>query len=186
MTDDRQRQTTWDTEDVEAPGFEEFVWDGLSVAQRETVEAMRHEDKETVKKAHAQLGHCGSASLARVLRLAGGTDAQVQFAKAWRCRICAARKVPGFINKSSGFSRPVRFNQLVAADLKQCSDTASVSYWFLAVVDVATRYSMMIGPLEDTGSPTVARAFLRSWVAWAGVPQKVVTYQGGELFGTLW
>ena len=72
----------WDAEDVEAPGFEELIWDDLTAAQKETVEAMRTDDKETVKTAHAQLGHCGSSSLARVLRLAGATDAQVQFAKA--------------------------------------------------------------------------------------------------------
>ena len=145
----------WDAEDVATPDLDDIVWDDLTAAQREAVESMSAKDRDMVKKAHAQLGHCGSSALARVLRLAGATDTQVHFSKAWRCRICASRKAPGYVNQASGFTRPIRFNALVALDLKECKDINNNVFWFLNILDIATRYIRIVGHWSP---PTTSRS----------------------------
>ena len=57
-----------------------------------------------------------------------------------------------------------------------------MTYTFLNILDVATRFSLMV-LLDNKAAATVVAAFELHWVSWAGVPSSLAHDQGREFEG---
>ena len=120
-----------------------------------------------------------------MLRLAkngGRTEEHLFYIKHWQCPVCARRKPPGPVARSSARARPEQFNVLVGVDLKEVRDSEGQRHVYLNILDIATRYSCLVR-LETKQSYEVSQAFIDYWISWAGCPESVLMDQGGEFEG---
>ena len=129
-----------------------------------------------VRRAHRSLGHCGRQALCRLIRLAGLSEQHLEYAKGWRCEVCERRAAPGKTRVASSFKRPEWFGATVGIDTQEILDAHGEKFACLSVTDRATKFSQLI-LLEDRSSAGAARAFSQSWVAWAGIPDRLLADQ---------
>ena len=133
-----------------------------------------------ISKLHKQFGHCRSDKLLNLLKDAGH-DAkllgkQVQDAVD-NCSTCVR------YGRTAGrpkISAPLglRFNETLAIDLHQMT-TLDTKCWFLHIIDVYTRFS--VATLIYNKKPeTVAEKLLTKWVFVFGIPDKIMSDNGGE------
>ena len=77
--------------------------------------------------------------------------------------------------------RPTQFNQVVGIDLKWIKDVAGNTYYLFNILDLATGFNLGLA-LRDKSAATLADAFKKQWLSWAGAPTKIVADQGREGF----
>lgn len=75
--------------------------------------------------------------------------------------------------------RAEKFNDCVAIDVKHVHDANMNKYTVLHVVDEAMFYHVTT-VVDKADSITSVVTFQNLWVAWAGVPKKIIHHQGGE------
>ena len=153
-----------------------------SPADLREIQSIPDEIRRQVRRAHNNLGHPSRATLLRLLRLAKATQQHVRYAQLWKCEICLRRLPPAAFRPSSAFSKPTRFNEAIAIDLKFLDDANQVTYVFMNILDIATRFSLMV-LLDNKAAATVVAAFELHWVSWAGVPGSLAHDQGREFEG---
>ena len=125
-----------------------------------------------IKRLHQNLGHPPARELIKHLRLAGAGEEMIAAADAMRCRTCekCADPKPHRISKPAAL---LDFNEAVALDIIFLDTTESTGNLALNMVDLASTYQVVI-PIPNRKSQTVAEAFHRHWISWAGVPGRLV------------
>ena len=125
-----------------------------------------------IKRLHQNLGHPPNRELVKHLRLGGAGEEMIAAADALRCRTCqrCADPKPHRISKPAAL---LDFNDAVALDIIFLDTTESTGNLALNMVDMASTYQVVI-PLANRKSSTVAEAFYRHWISWAGVPGRLV------------
>eukprot|EP00971_Amphidinium_carterae_P151456 3002912-Amphidinium_carterae.1 len=122
--------------------------------------------KAECRRAHHELGHPERRALLRLARLAGKSADHLFYLKHWCCPVCYQRQAPARLSKASATMRPEMFNIAVAVDLKFQRDIRGEQYFFLNVLDVATRYTVL-AIVKNKRATTVAKKFDSAWTRWA-------------------
>ena len=132
--------------------------------------------RQTASKLHRQCGHTGSEKLVKLLRNAGVRNRKLELeieAVAIGCETCKKFKRP--------VPRPVvalpmasKFNEVIAMDLKVWD-----KYYFLVIVDLATRYCAATVLTNKLASSVISELFT-SWISTFGGPKKILTDNGRE------
>lgn len=138
--------------------------------------------KAAVRRAHRNLGHPSRDSFVRMLRLGGAAPDAITYARAWQCPVCL-RCQPPLQQLPASRHTAENFNDVVGVDLLLLHDSENEPYTVLSIVDFASRYHNAV-LVHDKKPATVARAFARFWLRWAGSPRKVIHDQGGEFQGS--
>ena len=125
-----------------------------------------------LKRLHQNLGHPSQRELVRHLRLSGAPAEMVEGAGKLVCKTCASCAQP----KAHRVAKPAAlldFNEAVALDIIFLDTLESTGIPALNMVDLASTYQVVV-PIENRKSETVAQAFYRHWISWAGVPGRLV------------
>ena len=138
---------------------------------RETDPVVRRE----VHNARYNLGHPSTATLLRIMRRSGASDAAQRFARWWKCPLCD--QTPRAVNPTTAPYRPNAFNSMVGCDVKAIYDADGVKYDALNILDVATGFQML-AILDGPSSTECAEKLWLWWVLWAGPPKMVVSGLG--------
>ena len=125
-----------------------------------------------VKRLHQNLGHPPPRELVKHLRLAGAGEEMISAVEAMKCKTCEKCAGPK-PHKTSKPAALLDFNEAVALDIIFLDTTESTGNLALNMVDLASTYQVVI-PLPNRKSQTVADAFHRYWISWAGVPGRLV------------
>ena len=142
-----------------------------------SVEGRTQPEKDKMaKKLHTQFGHSTHEKLIKLVKLAGCNDAS--FFKQIKeytdqCETCLkySRKNPRPV---VGMSLSKEFNDTIAMDLKQID-----KYIVLHIIDLATRYSNAV-VVGNKRKETIVEAILLNWVSTFGVPDRILSDNGGE------
>ncbi|MEC9378943.1 MAG: hypothetical protein VX528_08260, partial [Candidatus Latescibacterota bacterium] len=136
-----------------------------------------------VRRAHCNLGHPSRPKFLRMMRFGNCTKAAIEYAKKWKCPICAERRRPHKVRPATSNERPKGFNKVVHVDLKYIRDSAR--QLFVAMSICCTGSCWHVATLCRTRKAAyVARKFLKIWVRPYGPPRQVLVHdQGGEFQG---
>ena len=97
--------------------------------------------KQAIAKLHTNLGHPSNTSLARAIRLTGGSDLAVSLALAHRCPVCYRLQQPGNAAHLPASLRKAReFGEVLSIDLFTLADHQGQSQTVLNAVDLATQF----------------------------------------------
>ena len=134
------------------------------------------EKTRMAKKLHSQFGHPSHEKLTKLVQSAGVQDSSfIDMIKecSAKCETCIkySRKNPRPI---VGMALSNDFNSTIAMDLKQID-----KHIILHIIDLATRYSNAV-VIADKRKETVVEAIIRNWVNIFGVPDRVLSDNGGE------
>ena len=140
---------------------------------RETDPAIRRE----VRNAHYNLGHPSTATLLRIMRRAGASDAAQRYARWWKCPLCLQCQAPRQLNTTTAPYRPQSFNSLIGCDVKAVYDIDGVKYEALNIVDMATGFQIL-AILDGPSASECAEKLWLWWVLWAGPPKSIVSDLG--------
>ena len=132
-----------------------------------------------IKTLHSNLGHPSSRSLARAIKLSGGSDAAVKAALEFRCSVCTRLKEPKPANPAKLDSRWKKFGDLVCVDLFTLSDVDENQWSFLNAVDKVSGYQLC-APVRSKRPDEVLKVFTRLWLTPFGIPHNVLADGGGE------
>ena len=137
-----------------------------------------------LKKLHQNLGHPPNRELVKHLRLAGAGEEMLTGAQGLRCRTCdrCADPRPHKVAKPAAM---LDFNEAVALDIIFLDTCESSKNYALNMVDLASTYQVAI-PIENRKSATVADAFYKYWISWAGVPGRLVLDLDGCFQESFW
>ena len=136
------------------------------------------DNKSKAKKLHQQFGHPSSERLIKLVKNSGETNEElitsiIEITN--NCDICKKYK------KSP--PRPVvtlpvatEFNQMIAMDIKVFKNN---DIYFLHVIDHLTRFSAA-AVLRSKKAEAVLKSFFQIWVAVFGIPQTILSDNGGE------
>ena len=118
---------------------------------RETDPVVRRE----VRNGHYNLGRPSTATLLRIKRRSGASDAAQRYAGWWKCPLCAQRQAPRAVNPTTAPYRPTTFNLMIGCDVKAIYDADGVKYDALNTVDMATGFQIL-AILDGPGSTVCA------------------------------
>ena len=134
--------------------------------------------KAVAKKLHQQFGHPSAHRLIKLVKDAGEENTELYKALeevGTRCDTCKRyKKTPP--RPIVTFPLATVFNETIAMDLKIYKNNST---YFLHVIDHATRFSAGSVIRSKTAEVTI-RNFFKIWVSVFGVPQKVLSDNGGE------
>lgn len=138
--------------------------------------ALGSDVKKTALKLHKQFGHPTPARLTKLITDAGMKNSGLEKAikeVSDSCTICHRFKKT---RPRPVVSLPMasRFNEVVAMDLK-----AWGRYYFLVLVDLATRYCTA-KVIADKSAGTIIKGVFQSWIMVFGAPKKFLTDNGCE------
>ena len=134
--------------------------------------------KSAVMQLHVNTGHPSNESLARAIRVTGGSQRAVEAALNVYCEVCAAHQrpqphLPGRVRLDRDF------NDSIGVDLFMLADYAGNQLIFINIVDLASGFTM-VGTVA-TRHPTVVFArLLQVWITPFGAPTRVIFDGGGE------
>ena len=133
-----------------------------------------------IEKLHCQFGHCSSSKLQQLLKNAGINDKSTLDAideVVRKCDICIrfgkARPKP-----VASLPMATSFNEVLAMDLHELT-TLGRDVYYLHVIDMFSRYSAAT-LIYDKKPETIINGVLEIWGSVYGMPQKVLTDNGGE------
>ena len=135
------------------------------------------EIRREVRNAHYNLGHPSTATLLRIMRRAGASDAVQRYARWWKCPQCAQRQAPGALQETAAPYRPRTFNLVVGCDMKVVHDAKGDIFYTLNIVDLCTTFQVL-AMLDGCSAEECAEKFWLWWVVWAGPPKTMVTDMG--------
>ncbi|CAE8634312.1 unnamed protein product, partial [Polarella glacialis] len=134
--------------------------------------------RAAVKQLHTNLGRPENRSLARAIRLTGGSHLAIKTALDFQCPVCKRIAEPKPI-PSRSLRRWQNFGDCIAVDLFSLADCHGQSLTFLNAIDMASRYQVVT--FVPSKLPLVIyKAFKKTWVTPFGVPKAVLTDLGGE------
>ena len=122
--------------------------------------------RSALRRLHVNTGHTPAKDLARLVRLAGGSEDAVLGCTALRCSACERMQKPQLARPSRFKPEDLQFNEVVFGDLFELPDSRGTSYWFLLMIDDATSYST-IGLVAAHVDEELWRAYEVGWLAWA-------------------
>ena len=141
--------------------------------------ASGHQLLLAVKTLHSNLGHPGPRSLARAIRLSGGSDEAVSAALSYKCPSCARLREPRPVNPARLNDRWRDFGDLVCVDFFNLADFRGNNQMFLNAVDKASGYQLF-APVDNKRPDIILHAFMQLWVVPLGVPYNILSDNGGE------
>eukprot|EP00435_Cladocopium_sp_Y103_P020889 s510_g5.t1 len=125
-----------------------------------------------LRRLHQNLGHPSNRELVRHLTLGGANKEMIAAAQNLKCSTCARCSRPQ-AHRVAKPSALLDFNEAVAVDIIFIDTAQTKNHLGLNMVDVASSYQVVV-PLESRHAHVVAETFYKFWVAWAGVPGKLV------------
>ena len=141
-------------------------------------EATDAELRVAVQKLHSELGHPENRSLARAIRLAGGSDRAVAAALAIICDVCLRRRQPSPTLKAK-LPKTSGPWEAVAIDLFELADYAGQVESFLNIVDLHTGFQL-VGLVLSKHPGHIFDEFVRGWCSHYGPPALALMDGGGE------
>jgi len=152
-----------------------------------TVESLETDDEKKIvrilKRCHENLGHPSNQRFVSMLKAARASETCLKLAKGLTCSTC--REMMG--EKSHNVSKTLKdleFNDMISVDTFELElDWRKVK--LLNVVDLATRFQVVVPLWKGIEIKKVRKAYRRSWKRWAGVPRILIS-DGGPEFGTEW
>ena len=129
--------------------------------------------RREVRNAHYNLGHPSTATLLRIMRRSGASDAAQRYARWWKCPLCAQRQAPRALNPTTAPYRPNTFNSMIGCDVKAIYDADGTKFEALNIVDLATGFQIL-AVLDGPSSTECAEKLWLWWVLWAGPPKTIV------------
>ena len=134
-----------------------------------------------VRKLHTNLGHPENRSLARAIRITGGSDAAIAAALRHHCAVCAKLKEPSTVLPAR-LNKHTEFGQCVSADTFELADARGTRVLFLNLLDVASRLQL-VTPTYGRHPRAIFQRFCEGWASWAGPPERLRVDMGGEFQG---
>ncbi len=140
------------------------------------------EKRVAVRRLHAMMGHCSSASLERMLKASMVGKEVVDAVKHFRCQTCEELKK----DENPRSVKPTRapfeqkFNYEVSMDVFEVHDSQGQRHSILSLVDLATHFqaAFRVAGGGTPSSKVCAEAVNAGWLSWAGAPKFVVCDQG--------
>lgn len=131
----------------EDSGREHPYWGGMEIPERYRQEMKGNSTRKVrraVRKAHRGLGRPRWNVLIKLLCLGLASKVATDYAKVWRCPVCAASQMPGSPHVASSSLPPFGFNETVVVDLMCVRDVQSSNYVALGMVDVGTGWHVAL------------------------------------------
>ena len=125
-----------------------------------------------LRRLHQNLGHPSGRELERHLRMCGANEELLRGARCLKCAACEKNSRP----RSHQIAKPASmldFNEAVAIDILFFDTCDKKGHMGLNMVDLASGYQV-VEPLPSRHAPVVYQTFMRAWVNWAGVPERLV------------
>eukprot|EP00435_Cladocopium_sp_Y103_P075952 s11_g70.t1 len=152
-----------------------------------TVEKLETEDEKKIvrilKRCHENLGHPSNQRFVAMLKAARANETCLRLAKGLTCSTC--KDMMG--EKSHNVSKTLKdleFNDMISVDTFELElEWRKVK--LLNVVDLATRFQVVVPLWKGIEIKKVRKAYRRSWKRWAGVPRILIS-DGGPEFGAEW
>lgn len=132
--------------------------------------------KQVVAKLHRQLGHPNNDKLMRALRQAKMEESIVQFAKNYKCDVCASMKQKE-LEKPASLSQASHFNEIIEMDIFHLK-WDGVKRKVFAIIDVYSRFETNAVVSNETLDEEL-EVIMRQWVSWAGFPKQIRTDSSG-------
>ena len=159
------------TEEVQDGDVEMTDEKELQVAKSNTRVA-----KQVVAKLHRQLGHPNNDKLMRALRQAKMEESIVQFAKNYKCEVCASMKQKE-LEKPASLLQASHFNEIIEMDIFHLK-WDGVKRKVFAIIDVYSRFETNAVVSNETLDEEL-EVIMRQWVSWAGFPKQIRTDSSG-------
>ena len=131
-------------------------------------------------KLHVQFGHCTANRLVSLLKSSRywtGKSKDVIHEIIDNCEVCRVYRRPSF-KPVVGLPHSYRFNECVAMDLHQVTELGKNS-WYLHIIDLFSKFSVAT-LIDNKMSSTIVNEFIVIWVSVFGIPNAVLTDNGGE------
>ena len=135
--------------------------------------------RQQVRRIHRGLGHPSRDTMLRMMRQGGAKAEAIEYARYWQCPVCAASVQPGRPLQANVRSRPFRFNDTIAVDLKYLKDYEGKKRVILQGVDAATSWQGAIF-IKTRKAKHVSSKLLEFWITHYGVPETIISDLGGE------
>lgn len=134
-----------------------------------TTARSRAELSSAIRHLHSELGHPSNKSLARAIRLSGGSDEAIRMALDLCCEVCARRAPPPPIaqGKLSEVREPIAS---IAVDLFEIADFSGFIAIFINVVCVSSGFQMC-GMVESRHPGHIFEECWRLWSTPFGPPE---------------
>ena len=141
---------------------------------------LKREERIGIRRLHVMTSHATRPQLQRMLRHANAPTEVVRGVKFFRCSACESKmeetrppvtKVPS----------PYSFNHIVGLDVFELKDSAETRFHVLHCVCHGSTFQVAEVLREAKGVPPshlCLQAFLRMWVNWAGVPDRITVDRG--------
>lgn len=141
---------------------------------------LKREERIGIRRLHVMTSHATRPQLQRMLRHANAPTEVVRGVKFFRCSACESKmeetrppvtKVPS----------PYSFNHIVGLDVFELKDSAETRFHVLHCVCHGSTFQVAEVLGEAKGVPPshlCLQAFLRMWVNWAGVPDRITVDRG--------
>ncbi|CAE7339420.1 GIP [Symbiodinium natans] len=136
------------------------------------------EEKSTLIRVHANLGHPAPQTLSNHLRAAGADPSLVQAALEYQCDSCLESVEPR-LQRPSKLSEPREFNDVIGVDGFFFKSKSGYKSYVLHALDEASCFHMG----RRTQSRQTAHALeslTNFWFTWAGNPRKIYLDPAGE------
>ena len=126
-----------------------------------------------------QFGHCTANRLVRLLKSSHWTEKSKDVIHEVMdiCEVCRVYIRPSF-KSAVGLRHSYRFSECVAIDLHQVTELGKNS-WYLHNIDLFSKFSVAT-LIENKRSSTIVKEVLVMWLSIFGVPNAVLTDNGGE------
>lgn len=185
MQDDRSAQADSEVEhsgsDTPEPERDDLAGQRPPRRRRVGEEPSNQEVDRALMQVHKNLGHPSNKELMRMLSSVGATEQAMARAKFLRCPTCA-RHVNRLAQRPARWRLATEFNEHVGLDLFELRDCAGHKFYFLNILDNASRFQLCM-PVADKTPSCVVDVFTDLWLQWAGPPRTVTVDQGGEFYG---
>jgi hypothetical protein len=146
-----------------------FVFEDPAVAKRASV-ALRY----STRRLHLNTNHSLPTDMARVVRLAGGSNIAVECCKALWCSACAREARPKLQRSASIRPEQLQFNEVEKGDPFCVKDSNGDEFWFFVLADDATGFRMA-ALVEKYTLEELWKSYEIGWSAWAGPPDRFIS-----------
>eukprot|EP00435_Cladocopium_sp_Y103_P063659 s40_g25.t1 len=136
------------------------------------------EQKQQLKRMHANLGHPDAQLLGNVLRDQGWSSEAIEGIKDMHCPACFENQRPK-ISRPSHLSEPKAFNELVSIDAVQWTSEQGMQFTFYHMIDAGTNFQVAF-TCDQGSSKEVSAKMITHWFSWAGPPKTLMSDSAGE------
>ena len=141
---------------------------------------LKREERIGIRRLHVMTSHATKPQLQRMLRHANAPAEVVKGVKYFRCSACES-KMEEARPPITKVPNPYTFNHIVGLDAFELKDCSEARYHVLHCVCHGSTFQVAEVLGEAKGVPPshlCLQAFLRMWVNWAGVPDRITVDRG--------